>query len=121
AASSAAAVLATPAPPPAPSDLRKWAYASTGVGVVTGVAALAIYLWNRDQYNDWKATNMSLQALTPGTAAYHNAAVANDARAASLTSANRTIVGLTITSGVLIAGGVALYLVDRAQRRERAA
>ena len=35
--------------------------------------------------------------------------------------AAHAIVGLSIVSGVLIAGGAALYLVDRTQRREHAA
>ena len=107
-----------PPPPPPPRDLRKLAYASAAVGVLTGAAAFGIYVWNRNQYDEWQATNRSLQMLTPGSAAYHNAAAANNARADSLATANRTIVGLSIASGVLIAGGVALYFVDRTHRQE---
>ena len=73
------------------------------------------------RYDDWQATNTSLQMLVPGSAAYHDAAAENNARGDSLTAANHAIVGLSIASGVLIAGGAALYLVDRAHRREQAA
>ncbi|HMF40253.1 MAG TPA: PEGA domain-containing protein [Polyangia bacterium] len=117
----AASLIEAPPPPAPPRDLRKWAYASGVVGVVTGAAALGIYIWNRNQYDQWQATNRSLGMLTPGTAAYHNAAAANNARADSLTSANRTIIGLSLASGVLIAGGAALYFVDRSHRREQTA
>ena len=111
----------TPPPAPPPRDLRKWSYVTAGVGAAAGAAALGIYFWNRGRYDDWQATNTSLQALTPDSAAYHEAATANNARADSLTTANHAIVGLSIVSGVLIAGGAALYLVDRTQRREHAA
>jgi len=119
-ASPAKSVIATPPPAPPSRDLRMWSYVSAGVGAAAGAAALGVYLWNRDRYDDWKSTNSSLQTFTPGSAAYHDAAAANNARADSLTSANHAIVGLSIASGVLIAGGAALYLVDRAHRRERA-
>jgi len=110
----------TAPPPPAPRDLRTWSYVTAGVGAAAVAAALGVYLWNRDRYEDWKATNASLQTLVPGSAAYHDAASANNARADSLGTANNAIVGLSIASGVLIAGGAALFLVDRANRREYA-
>jgi hypothetical protein len=118
---SAASVVATPAPAAPPRDLRKWAYVTAAAGAAAGAAALGVYLWNRGGYDDWQATNTSLQMFVPGSAAYHDAAAANNARADSLTTANHAIVGLSIASGVLIAGGVALYLVDGAHRREQAA
>ena len=114
-------MVATPAPAPPPRDLRKWAYVTAAAGAAAGAAALGVYVWNRGRYDDWQATNTSLQMFVPGSAAYHDAAAANNARADSLTTANRAIVGLSIASGVLIAGGAALYLVDRAHRREQAA
>jgi tetratricopeptide (TPR) repeat protein len=117
---SAAGPAAAPPAAPLPRDLRKWSYVSAAVGAAAGAAALGIYLANRGRYDDWRATNTSLQTLAPGSAAYHDAAAANNARANSLTSANHQIVGLSIASGVLIAGGAALYLVDRAHRREGA-
>src|SRR4029077_9646453 len=63
----AATLIAPPPPPPpaAPRDLRKLAYASAAVGAVAGAAAVGIYVWNRDQYDKWKATNATLQMLTP--------------------------------------------------------
>jgi tetratricopeptide (TPR) repeat protein len=121
AASPAASLLATPAPAPPPRDLRTWATVTAGVGVAAGAAALGVYLWNRGRYDDWQATSTSLQTLTPGSAAYYQAAANNNERADALTTANHAIVGLSIASAVLIAGGTALYLVDRAHRRERAA
>jgi tetratricopeptide (TPR) repeat protein len=117
----AASVVAAPAPAAPPRDLRRWAYVTAAAGAAAGAAALSVYVWNRDRYDDWQATNTSLQTFAPGSAAYHEAAAANNARADSLTTANRAIVGLSIASGVLIAGGVALYLVDRAHRREQTA
>jgi tetratricopeptide (TPR) repeat protein len=106
--------------PPPRRDLRKWAYAAAAAGVAAGGAALGVYLWNRGRYEDWQAANQSLQRLTPGSAAYYEEAMANNARADSLTTANHVIAGLAVAGGVLIAGGVGLYLVDRAQRRAEA-
>jgi tetratricopeptide (TPR) repeat protein len=119
-ASPEASLIATPpaAPPP---DLRRWSYVTAGIGVAAGAAALGFYLFNRGRYDDWKATNASLQMLTPGSAAYYQAAAANNERANSLTTMNRTIDVLSIVSGALIASGVTLYLVDRLHRREHAA
>jgi len=113
-------IVPAPAPTPPPRrDLRRWAYIAGAAGVVVGAGALGVYLWNRDRYDDWQATNMSLRELVPDSAAYHDAAVANNERADSLTTANHAIVGLSIASAVLIAGGATLYLLDRAQRHEQ--
>ncbi len=114
----AATVDAFPPPTVAARDLRKWAYVSAAAGAAAGAVAFSVYLWKRDQYDDWRAANSSLQQLLPGSAAYHDAAAANNARADSLTTANHAIIGLSIASGVLIAGGATLYLLDRARRRE---
>ena len=116
----AAATIDT-TPPPAvvpPRDLRRWAYVSAAAGAAVGAVAFGVYLWKRDQYDDWRAANSSLQQLIPGSAAYHEAAAANNGRADSLATANHAIIGLSIASGVLIAGGATLYLLDRAHRRE---
>ena len=111
-------IVVAPAPPPPPRrDLRKWATVAGAAGVAAGGAALGVYLWNRGRYDDWQAGNESLHRLVPGSAAYYEQAMANNARADSLTTANHFILGLTVASGVLIAGGAGLYLLDRAHRR----
>jgi tetratricopeptide (TPR) repeat protein len=113
-------VVTTPPPAAPPRDLRRWAYVSAATGAAVGAVALGVYLWKRDQYEDWRAANSSLQQLVPGSAAYHEVAAANNGRADSLTTANHTIIGLSIASAVLIAGGATLYLLDRQHGRGEA-
>jgi tetratricopeptide (TPR) repeat protein len=123
--SAAAATLASPpvsaTSPDAPAarvfTLRRAAYVSTAVGVAAAGAALGVYLWNRGRYDDWQAGQMTLQGLTPSSAAYRMQAFANNDLASSLTTANHAILGLSIAGGVLVATGTSLWLVDR--RRER--
>jgi hypothetical protein len=116
----AATVVSPPPPAAEPIAYRKWATVSVAAGAAVGAAALGVYAWNRGRYEDWQAANASLPGLVPGSAAYHEAAAANNARADSLSSANTAIIGLSIASAALIAGGATLYLVDRSQRREHA-
>jgi tetratricopeptide (TPR) repeat protein len=98
-------------------SMRRLAYVSTAVGVAAAGAALGVYLWNRGRYDDWQAGNAALDDLTRGSAAYRMQAVTNNDLASSLTTANHTILGLSVASGVLVATGASLFLVDRARGR----
>lgn len=117
-----AATLVSPGPTGAsPASrgkaMRRGAYTCAGIGVAAAGAALGVYLWNRDRYDDWKAGEAALQDLTPGSAAYRMQAVANNDLATSLTRANQAIVGLSIAGGLLVATGASLWLVDRRRGR----
>jgi PEGA domain/Tetratricopeptide repeat len=117
-------VLSIPAgPPPEPwyyrgKTMRRMAYVVAGLGVLSGGAALGVYLSKRGQYSQWQAGNAALQGDTVGSAAYMAQATSNNALAGSLSSANDAIIGLSVAGGVLAAAGVTLFLVDRAHRRE---
>jgi hypothetical protein len=127
--SDAAATLVSPAPPGARpeapaargSTMRRAAYVSAGLGAAAAGAALGVYLWYRDRYEDWQAGEAALQDMTPGSAAYRMQVVANNGLAASLTRANQAIVGLSIAGGLLVATGASLWFVDRGRGRERGA
>jgi tetratricopeptide (TPR) repeat protein len=119
-----APAVATPAAAatlPAPSDasapharpLRSAAYVSAGVGVAAAGAALGVYLWNRGRYQDWQAGDAAVADLKFGSAAYRKQVVENNELASSLGTVNKAIVGLSIASGVLVAAGASLWLVDR--------
>jgi tetratricopeptide (TPR) repeat protein len=114
-------LAAAPAKPPEPwyfrgKTMRRMAYVLAGVGVLSGGAALGIYLSKRGQYDDWRTGNAALQSDTMGSAAYMAQATSNNALAGSLGSANDAIVGLSVAGGALVAAGVTLFLVDRAHR-----
>jgi tetratricopeptide (TPR) repeat protein len=92
-------------------------YVLASAGVALGGAALGVYLWKRDKYEQWQVGDAQLRNLTPGSDSYVARATENNRLAASLTSANRAIVGLAIGGGVLTAAGAALYLFDRRSER----
>ena len=97
--------------------MRRTAYILAGAGVLSGGAALGVYMWNRGRYDDWRASNALLQTQMPGSAAYRARATANNALAESLTTANHAILALSIVGGALIAAGGTLFLVDRGRNR----
>jgi hypothetical protein len=86
---------------------------SAGVGVAAAGAALGVYLWNRGRYQDWQAGDAAVADLKFGSAAYRKQVVENNELASSLGTANKAIVGLSIASGLLVAAGASLWLVDR--------
>lgn len=113
---------ATTAPQPSPADAgagrdrltrRHAAYALAGAGLLAGGAALGVYLGNRGNYQDWQNGNAALQGETVGSAAYRDRALANNQLAATLTTANHVILGLSIAAGALVAAGATLLLLDR--------
>jgi Ca2+/Na+ antiporter len=106
-------------PTPVRSSLRPaLPYLLASAGVALGGAALGVYLWKRDKYEQWRDGNAQLKNSTPGSDSYVARATENNRLAASLTSANRAIVGLAIGGAVLTAAGGALYLFDpRSDRR----
>jgi len=87
-----------------------------GTGVLAGAAALTVYLAYRGKYEDWKEGGAKLPFLTPGTSQYYDQIRANNELAASLTSANHAILGLSIAGGALVAAGTVLFLIDRHER-----
>ena len=108
-------------PTPVRSRLRPaLPYVLASAGVALGGAALGVYLWKRDKYEQWQDGNAQLRDLTPGSESYVARATANNRLAASLTSDNYAIVGLAIGGGVLTAAGTALYLFDRRSERRSA-
>ena len=88
------------------------AYATAGVGVALGGAAIGVYLWNRGRYQDWQHYNAALQQ-DKGALDFHGRQIANNQLADSLTRANHVILGLSVASGVLLAGGITLWVRDR--------
>jgi tetratricopeptide (TPR) repeat protein len=117
-------LLSVPAsPPPEPwyyrgKTMRRMAYVLAGVGVLSGGAALGVYLSKREQYSDWQAGGAALKNDTLGSAAYMAQATSTNALVSSLENANAAIIGLSIASGALIAGSATLFFLDRAHRRE---
>jgi multidrug efflux pump subunit AcrA (membrane-fusion protein) len=104
-------------PPPRGPAMRRTAYALAGGGVLSGAAALTVYLAYRGKYQDWKAGGARLPFLMAGSAAYNEQLAANNRLAASLTAANHAILGLSIASGALVAAGTVLFLIDRHARQ----
>jgi tetratricopeptide (TPR) repeat protein len=97
----------------APSRLRSsLPYALTAAGLTLGGSALGVYLWNRQRYDDWKNGDAALKSDTPGSAAYQQQARSNNNLAASLATANHTILGLSIAGGTLLAAGGVLFYLD---------
>jgi hypothetical protein len=92
-------------------------YTLAGAGIALGAGALGVYLWKRGEYQRWQDGEAALKSEAPSSPRYQTR-VADDQRlAASLTTANHTMVGLSITGGVLLAAGATLYLLDRASVR----
>ena len=102
---------------PRGNTMRRAAYVIAGAGALSAGAALGVYLWNRNDYEDWRASDSALKNKTPGSPAYRASATANNARASSLTGANHAILGLSIAGGALAAAGATLFFIDRAQAR----
>jgi tetratricopeptide (TPR) repeat protein len=110
-----------PAPPPRRSGARAaLPYLLAGAGLALGASALGVYLWKRADYQQWQDGEAALRNETPGSAAYQARAAENQRMADSLTTANHTILGLSVAGGVLVAAGVSLYLFDRASARNSA-
>jgi len=94
-------------------DLRRaLPYALASAGVALGAGALGVYLWKRGDYDQWQAGESSLKSETPGTPAYRARSEENQRLAAKLSTANDTIVGLSIAGGALLVAGAAFYYLD---------
>jgi tetratricopeptide (TPR) repeat protein len=87
-------------------------YSAAGVGVALAGTALGVYLWNRGRYQDWQKNNAALQQDKSGID-FHGRQIANNQLADSLTRANHVIVGLSVGGGLLLAGGITLWVRDR--------
>lgn len=92
-------------------------YVLLGAGVALGGGALGVYLWKRGEYQRWQAGDDALKGETPGSTRYGAQAAENQRMAASLTTANHAIIGLSLAGGALVAAGASLYLVDWASAR----
>ena len=103
-----------PASPARP--LRRAAYVSAGLGVAAAGAALGVYLWNRGRYAGLAAGTRPSRTRPVGSDRLPDAVAKNNDLAASLTSADKAILGLSIAGGLLLARGATLWLVDRDAR-----
>jgi hypothetical protein len=90
---------------------RTLGYVLAGAGVAAGVGGAIHYAWNRSRHEDWENEQARLQA-DPPPADYHDRAVANNELADSIDGASAVTVGLFVASGALLAGGVALVVVE---------
>ena len=90
---------------------RTVGYVLAGAGVAAGIGGFAHYLWNRSRHGDWETEHESLKNA-PFSASYHDRAVRNNELADSIEGAEKVTVGLFVASGVLLAGGVTLIVVD---------
>jgi hypothetical protein len=90
---------------------RTLGYVLAGAGVAASVGGVVHYAWNRGRHDDWQNEQDALGAQPP-PANYHDRAVANNELADSIERASAVTVGLFVASGALIAGGVALVVVD---------
>ena len=108
-----------PVTPRRRSPMSTVGIATASVGAALGGAALGVYLWKRGRYQDWQDNNAALQQNT-GAIDYHARQIANNQLADSLTRANHVIASLSIAGGVLLAGGVAVWVRDRFRRATEA-
>lgn len=97
--------------------MRRTSYALAGSGVLAGAAALTVYLAYRGKYQDWKAGGAKVRYLMAGSPEYYDQLRTNNGLAASLTSANHAILGLSIAGGALVAAGTVLFVIDRQARQ----
>lgn len=92
---------------------RALPYALVGAGVALGAGALGVYLWKRGDYDQWQAGESRLRSEPPGTPAYRARSEENQRLSAKLSTANDTIVGLSVAGGALLVAGAAFYFLDR--------
>jgi hypothetical protein len=90
---------------------RTVGYVLTAAGVAAGVGGFAHYFWNRSRQGDWESEHESLKNGPPSPE-FHDRAVANNELADSIEGAQGVTVGLFVASGVLIAGGVSLIVME---------
>jgi len=82
-----------------------------GTGIAAGVGGIVHYAWNRGRHDDWEAEQARLSAEPPPLD-YRERALANNELADSIERASTVTVGLFVASGVLVAGGTALIVVN---------
>jgi hypothetical protein len=97
--------------PGASGTWRTVGYVLSGAGVAAGVGGAVHFAWNRRRHDDWQAEQTRLSAVPPPLD-YQERADANNELAASIDRASAVTVGLFVASGVLLAGGVTLVVVD---------
>jgi hypothetical protein len=97
--------------PAASAPWRTAGYVLAGAGIAAGVGGIVHYAWNRGRHDDWQAEQDRLSSEPPPVD-YHERAVANNELADSIGHASAVTVGLFVASGALLAGGVALVVVD---------
>jgi tetratricopeptide (TPR) repeat protein len=113
----AVAAQAAPLPkaPSGPSRMRTvLPYTLVGVGVALAGGALGTYLfWERSAYKKWQDAQPAWHNSQPGSPDFAKTAAESNRRADLVTTAKRTVLGLSIAGGASVAAGAALYLVDR--------
>ena len=90
---------------------RTVGYVLAGAGVAAGVGGIVHFAWNRGRHTEWQTEQDALGAQPP-PADYRDRAVANNELADSIERASAVTVGLFVASGVLVACGVTLVVVD---------
>ena len=81
-------------------------------GATLTLASIALYVWNRGRFQDWRMADQQLRTQI-GEPHYQDQVVANNKLGASISRFNIVNLGLAVTSGVLLAGGATLWLIDR--------
>jgi hypothetical protein len=93
-------------------------YVLVGAGVVAGGVALGHYVWNHERYHAWQAEQARLES--DDVSDRYERQVANNELADSIKGASTVTIGLTVTAGVLVAGGVTWLLLDPLHQSEPA-
>jgi len=96
---------------PEPSRHAWLGYVLGGIGLAAGGVALGHYFYNRERYRDWQAEHDELSGDPPPDD-YRARQIDNNELAASIEQASRVTVGLAVASGVLVAGGISVLVVD---------
>jgi hypothetical protein len=126
--------LPPPAPPapeparghePSGSPRRTWAWALGGTGLGLAVGATALHFWNDGRYSSWRQEHDRLDSAAQSSATSIRSSdldrrqAENDELKRSIQSTDRTVVGLAITGGALLATGTVFYVTSRGPKSYR--
>jgi tetratricopeptide (TPR) repeat protein len=96
---------------PSPSALSTWGYVAGGLGIGLAATAVGHYLWNLGRYDRWRTTRSALNGQE-AMADYSERQAKNNELAASIDSASRVTVSLSLGAGALVGTGVTLVILD---------
>jgi tetratricopeptide (TPR) repeat protein len=103
-------------PPSKNSTFRLPGYVACGVGLATGVAGGALYLWNDGRYSLWKTEDRRLATGPAGDGsqqAWAASQTANDQRLRSIQNVDRGVLVLSVVSAAAIMAGITLLVLHR--------